>query len=61
MAIVRNVLITLRALTANPLLRRNLLYGILERDTKRGHPLPTWLPKRVERIVAELIAECYGG
>ena len=61
MAILRKVLVTLRAFTANPLLRRNLLYGILEHDTKRGNPLPMRLPQRVERIVAGLMAEGYGG
>lgn len=60
MAIVRKMLMTLRAFTANPLLRRNLLYGILGQDTKRGHPLPMELPQKVERIVAGLIAEGYG-
>jgi hypothetical protein len=47
---------SLRAFTANPLLRRNLLYGILEHETKRGHPLLIELPQKVETIVAELIA-----
>jgi len=56
MAIMREVLVTLRKFKANPLHRRNVLYNILKHDTVLGQPLSTGLPQRVETIVAALRA-----
>ena len=55
--IVRQILSMLRAFTTNPLVRRQLLYAILQNDTEEGSPLPAHLPRRVAEILEGLRAE----
>ncbi|MCK1338635.1 hypothetical protein IVB38_22130 [Bradyrhizobium sp. 38] len=55
--IVRQIVAMLCQFTENPLLRRRLLYAILENDTERGQSLPGNLPRRVQEIINELRAE----
>jgi hypothetical protein len=55
--IVRKILTILRDFSPSPLVRRQLLYAILENDTERGKLLPDDLPHRVREIVDGLTAE----
>jgi len=54
MDIVRKILETLHEFTKNPLLRRRLLYAILEHETTKNQPLPDDLPQKVIEIVQYL-------